>query len=144
MRITPNRILQFVFMVVFQLAFGLTKAGIFSLITSGRAEKVRAYVSQIDKSFPGGSTTSKRMRQVFEACKRELMELAEGFQDSFYMTVGKWARSSFAKEFTHPKKLYLIDTWSSESYNKHEMNYVIKRFQKEIDTGRVYIIRGAS
>lgn len=99
MRITPNRILQFVFMVVFQLAFGLTKAGTFSLLTSGRAEKVRAYISQLDKSFPGGSTASKRMRQVFEACKHELMELAEGFQDFFYMTVGKWARSSFAKEY---------------------------------------------
>ena len=55
MKITTNRILQFVFMVVFQLAFGLTKAGTFSLLTSGRAETVRAYISQLDKSFPGGT-----------------------------------------------------------------------------------------
>lgn len=49
--ITRNRILQFVFMVVLQLAFGLTKAGTFSLLTSGRAEKVRAYISQLHISF---------------------------------------------------------------------------------------------
>ncbi len=96
---TPNRILQFVFMVVFQLAFALTKAGTFSLLTSGRAEKVRSYISQLDISFPGGSTASKRMGQVFEACKRELMDLAGHFQDYFYETVGKWAISTFAKEY---------------------------------------------
>jgi len=104
MKITPNRILQFVFMVVFQLAFGLTKTGTFSLLASGRAEKMRAYTSQLDKSFPGGSTTSKRMRQVFEACKRELMELAGIFQDFFYVMVGKWARSTFAKEYHYKKR----------------------------------------
>lgn len=46
--------------------------------------------------------------------------------------------------FAKPKKLYLIDTWDSERYNLNKMNYVKKRFQKEIDTGRVYIIRGPS
>ena len=98
-KIAPNRMLQFVFMVVFQLAFGLTKAGTFSLLTSRRAEKVRTYISHLDVAFPGGSTTSKRMRQLFEACKRELMELAGHFQDYFYMTVGKWATSTFAKKY---------------------------------------------
>lgn len=97
--ITPNRILQFVFMAVLQLAFGLTKTGPFSLLTSGRAEKVRAYISQRDVSFPGGSTASKRMGHLFEACKCELMELAGHFQDYFYVTVGKWATSTFAKEY---------------------------------------------
>ena len=97
--ISSNRILQFVFMIVIQLAFGLTKGGTFSLLTSGRAEKVKIYISQLDKSFPGGSTASKRMGQVFEACKRELMGLAGHFQDYFYVTVGKWATSTFAKEY---------------------------------------------
>jgi len=46
--------------------------------------------------------------------------------------------------FTQPKKLYLIDTWDSERYNKNKMNYVTKRFQKEIDAGIVIIIRGTS
>lgn len=55
---TKNRVLQFIFLVVLQLAFGLTRGGIFSLLTSKRAEKVRAYISQLDESFPGGSTTS--------------------------------------------------------------------------------------
>lgn len=45
---------------------------------------------------------------------------------------------------THPEKLYLIDTWASTRYNKNKMNYVRRRFQKEIDTGRVIIIRGKS
>ncbi len=45
---------------------------------------------------------------------------------------------------THPKKLYLIDTWVSERYNENKMNYVTKRFKKEIDAGIVAIKRGTS
>ena len=45
---------------------------------------------------------------------------------------------------THPEKLYLIDTWASKRYNKNKMNHVRRRFKKEIDTGRVIIIRGKS
>ena len=45
---------------------------------------------------------------------------------------------------TQPKKLYLIDIWDSERNNKNKMNYVKKRFEKEIDAGRVVIIRGRS
>ena len=44
----------------------------------------------------------------------------------------------------HPDKLYLIDTWTSRRYNRNKMNYVRRRFQKEIDSGRVIIIRGKS
>jgi len=46
--------------------------------------------------------------------------------------------------FTQPKKIYLIDTWDSERYNKNKMNYVKKRFEKEINAGRVVIVRGRS
>ncbi len=45
---------------------------------------------------------------------------------------------------THPKKLYLIDTWGSERYNENKMNYVTKRFQEKIDAGIVTIKRGTS
>ncbi|MHA1987706.1 MAG: class I SAM-dependent methyltransferase [Promethearchaeota archaeon] len=45
---------------------------------------------------------------------------------------------------TQPKKLYLIDIWDSERYSMDKMVYVKKRFQKEIDTGKVIIIRGTS
>lgn len=46
--------------------------------------------------------------------------------------------------FTKPKKLYLIDIWDSERYNLNKMNYVAKRFQKEIEAGKVTIIKGTS
>jgi len=97
--ITENRVLQFIFMVVLQLAFGLTKGGTFSLLTRGRTEKVRAYISQLDEAFPGGSTASRRMGQVLETCKGKLMELAGCFQDYFYVTAGEWARSWFSAEY---------------------------------------------
>jgi predicted O-methyltransferase YrrM len=45
---------------------------------------------------------------------------------------------------TQPKKLYLIDIWDSERYNRDKMVYVKRRFQKEIDTGKVIIIKGTS
>ena len=45
---------------------------------------------------------------------------------------------------TYPEKLYLIDTWASKRNNKNKMNYVRRRFQKEIDTERVIIVRGKS
>lgn len=45
---------------------------------------------------------------------------------------------------TNPEKLYLIDTWASKRYNKNKMDHVRRRFQKEINTGRVIIIRSKS
>ncbi len=45
---------------------------------------------------------------------------------------------------TNPKKLYLIDIWDSERYNKNKMNYVKTRFQKEIDDEIIIVIRGKS
>lgn len=97
--ITVKRALQFIFMVILQLTFGFTKGGVFSLLTSGRAEKVRAYLSQLDESFPGGSTASPRMGQVLETCTEKLMILAECFQDYFYVSAGEWARDIFAKKY---------------------------------------------
>lgn len=58
--------------------------------------------------------------------------------------VDKGGFSAKIISFTKPEKLYLIDTWDSERYNKNKMNYVKKRFQKDIDTGLVTIIRGTS
>lgn len=60
---------------------------------------MRAYISQRNVSFPGRNTASKRMGHLLEACKCELMELAGHFQDYFYVMVGKWATSTFAKEY---------------------------------------------
>jgi len=45
---------------------------------------------------------------------------------------------------TQPKKLYLINKWDSERYSKNKLNYVTKRFQKEINAGIVSLIRGTS
>ena len=56
-------------------------------------------------------------------------------------------KGDFSKKIisiTQPIKIYLIDTWASERYNKNKMHYTKKRFEKEIDTGRVIIIRGRS
>ena len=58
--------------------------------------------------------------------------------------VDKGDFSSKISSFTQPKKLYLIDTWDSERYNTNKMNYVTKRFQKEIDAGIITIKRGTS
>ena len=46
--------------------------------------------------------------------------------------------------YTTPKKLYLIDVWKTGRYNKNKMNFVKKRFENEIDLGRIEIIRGKS
>ncbi len=99
MRMTQNRMLQFVLMITFQFAFGLTKSGTFSLLTSGNAEKVRDYIASADKEFPGGSTAIKRIRLVLEECQNELMALAGYFQDGFYVAVGTQARDAFAVEY---------------------------------------------
>ncbi|MBA7548161.1 hypothetical protein ES705_40608 [subsurface metagenome] len=97
--VTPERMLQFVLMTVFQIAFGLTKAGVFSLLASGSAESVNDYIERTDEKFPGGSTANKRMGLVFEECKCELMGLAKVVQDGFFTTVGKHARDAFAAEY---------------------------------------------
>ena len=46
--------------------------------------------------------------------------------------------------YTAPKKLYLIDVWKTKRYNKNKMNFVKKRFENEIDLGRIVIKRGKS
>ena len=97
--VTPERMLQFVLMTVFQIAFGLTKSGVFSLLASGSAESVNDYIERTDEKFPGGSTANKRMGLVFEECKCELMGLAKVVQDGFFTTVGKHARDAFAAEY---------------------------------------------
>ena len=94
-----KRVLQFVFMVVLQFAFGLTKGGTFSLLTSGNAERVRSYIGQLDEAFPGGSTASKRMGQVLETCGEKVMALAARFQDHLYVSIGAWARGVLSGEF---------------------------------------------
>ncbi len=99
LRIASIRVLQFVFMILIQFAFGLTKSGTFSLLTSGRTENVREYLSQLDGAFPGGSTASKRMGQVIETCQQEIMTLAEKLQDYFYISVHQWAITTFMEEY---------------------------------------------
>jgi len=98
-RMTPNRLLQFVLMTVLQITFGLTKAGIPAILTSGNAEDIRDYIACIDKAFPGGSTAEKRMGQIYDAYKNELMALAGLVQDGFYTTIGSQAREAFAAEY---------------------------------------------
>jgi hypothetical protein len=98
-RITLNRMLQFVLMTTFQIVFGLTKSGVFSLLTSGNAENIRDYIEHTDKKFPGVSTAEKRMGQIYKEYKFELMGLAGGVQDGFYTTVGDQVRDAFAEEY---------------------------------------------
>jgi hypothetical protein len=98
-RIAPKRILQFVFMVMIQLAFGFTKSGTFSFITSGKAEKVKSYFSSLNEPFPGGSTSNRRMGQILKTCRDEIMALASSFQDEFYTSVHDWAISTFKNAY---------------------------------------------
>ena len=84
LHIPPTRIMQFIFMVVLQLAFGLTIAGIFPLLVSGKAEKARGYISNLNTPLLGKITASKRMRQVIEPYKCELLDLAEHFQNHLF------------------------------------------------------------
>lgn len=99
MRMTPNRMLQFILMIVFQIAFGLTKSGTVSLLTSGNAERIKDYIEHVDQKFPGGSTAIKRVQSVLEEYKNELIGLAGRVQDGFYTTVGNQARDIFAAEY---------------------------------------------
>jgi len=99
MRMTSNRMLQFVLLIIFQIAFGLTKSGTVSLLSSGKAEIVKDYIERMDKKFPGGSTVIQRVQSVREAHETELMGLAELVQDGFYTNVGNQAREAFAAEY---------------------------------------------
>ncbi len=96
---TPDRILQFALMTVFQIVFGLTKSGVSSLLASRNAEKIRDYVERMDKKFPAGSTADKRMGQIYEVCKNKLIGLTGRVQDGFYTTVGNQVRDAFAAEY---------------------------------------------
>ena len=45
---------------------------------------------------------------------------------------------------TTPKKLYLIDIWKTNRYNRNKMDYVKKRFENDINLKRISVIRGKS
>ena len=98
-RITLDWALGFTLMVIFQLAFGLSRSGTFSLLDSGKAEKVRGYLASIGGKFPSESVVIKRMRLLQEECLNELMALAEEFQDGFYPAVGDHFRSAFSEVY---------------------------------------------
>ena len=53
---TPDQMFQFVLMTVFQVAFGLTKSGVFSLLVSGNADKIKNYIESRDENFSGRVT----------------------------------------------------------------------------------------
>jgi hypothetical protein len=99
MRMTSNRMLQFMLLIIFQNAFGLTKSGTMTLMTSGNAENVRNYIENIDKTFPGGSTVIKRVQSILDECEDDMMVFAERVQDGFYTAVGTQARDAFAAEY---------------------------------------------
>jgi len=46
--------------------------------------------------------------------------------------------------YTTPRKLYLIDMWKTERYNKNKMNFVKKKFENEINLRKIVLIRGKS
>ena len=99
MRMTPDRMLQFVLLIVFQITFGLTKSGTFSLLSSGKAETIKNYIESVDKTFPGGSTVIQRVPSIRKEHEAELMVLAGYVQDGFYTNVGNQARDAFAAEY---------------------------------------------
>lgn len=95
LKLSVERMLQFVFLVIFQISFGLSRGSTWTLLTSGQAEKVKNYIARIDQKFPGKSTASVRMLQISNACTSKIRALAAGFQDHFYMALGDSFRESF-------------------------------------------------
>lgn len=98
-RMTPDRMLQFVLVLAFQIAFGLTKSGTMSLLSSGKAEIIKSHVESVDNTFPGGSTVNQRVQSILDEWKDEIEDLAERLQDGFYVSVGTQARGAFATEY---------------------------------------------
>ena len=43
-----------------------------------------------------------------------------------------------------PKTLFLIDIWKTKRYNRNKMDYIKKKFEKDINLGRISVIRGKS
>lgn len=99
-RMSVTRMLQFVLLIVFQHAFGLTKSGTASLFSSEKAEIVKMYINSVDKTFPGGSTIIQRVQSILDECEDEIKDLAEHVQDGFYMAIGTQSRDAFAAEYS--------------------------------------------
>ncbi len=113
LKITIERMLQFIFLVIFQFSFGLTRGSTLSLLTSGQVEKVKNYIARVDNTFPGKSTASVRMLQVIEACKSDINELAARFQDYFYVSLGDSFRELFKAVY---KSTHTVITPSPEIF----------------------------
>ncbi|MHA1661179.1 MAG: hypothetical protein ACTSUT_18925, partial [Promethearchaeota archaeon] len=99
LKITVKRMLQFIFLTIFQISFGLSRGSTLSILTSGQAEKVKNYIAKVDQNFPGKSTASIRMLQVIKACMFDINALAARFQDHFHVSLGSSYRSLFKKAY---------------------------------------------
>jgi len=111
----------------------------FNIIISGRNANL------IADSLPQVRLQQKNIKNLKVVLNREdLLKLLPKNSIFAELGVDKGDFSAKIISFTQPKKLYLIDIWETERYDKNKMNFVKKRFQKEIDARRVYIIRGRS
>jgi hypothetical protein len=94
-QITVTRMAQFVVLVLLQHVFGLTPGALDSMLDSSSFSKVRAWIADLDGTFPGGSTGYKHFADILEHVGDEINRIAGNVQDAFQLDVGKMAREKF-------------------------------------------------
>ncbi len=67
---------------------------------------------------------------------------ANGLVAELGVDVGEFSEEIISK--TNPDKLYLVDTWATDRYDKQKMMKVRKKFSNEIKSDEVQIVRSKS
>ena len=94
LRLTVERMMQFVILAILQFTFGLVLGEAYTIYSSPAAGEVRVYIKSLAGKFPGRSTAHVRVGQVIAACRDAVIALAGDLQDFLYTTVGCRVRES--------------------------------------------------
>ncbi len=98
-----------------------------------------------EKRYPKSNFKNQHLKNCVSLVDRvELLKLLP--QNSVIAEIGVFKGDFTSKilEICKPQKLVLIDIWGSNRYNENHYQYIQEKFQKEISSGQVEVIRKLS
>ncbi len=102
-------------------------------------------LSRTEKSNGGSQLNNKHIKNLKVILDR--IELLKNIPKNGIVAelgVNKGDFSNKILKYSKPKKLYLIDIWKSERYNKSKKEYVQNRFEDQIKSRKIVILNGRS
>ncbi len=89
-----QRARQFVLLALLEVVFAVPATATHRVFSHPAAGKIRDHITNIAGKFPGGSTVTRRLRQVKKYCWEEVLALGTDTLDDLQVGVGRRARET--------------------------------------------------